>query len=94
MSADNYLINDQNEVYFLTFTVADWIDAHQTTGNLNYDGYECFGLQTRKQLTPRYKRGAGGKCQPTITLSPTRMLFSSARDYTGEKGFFNVQTEI
>lgn len=26
MSADNYFITDQNAVYFLTFTVTDWID--------------------------------------------------------------------
>ncbi|WP_372931701.1 REP-associated tyrosine transposase [Mariniphaga sediminis] len=26
MSADNYFIEDQNAVYFLTFTVIDWID--------------------------------------------------------------------
>ena len=26
MSADNYFIKDQNAVYFLTFTVTDWID--------------------------------------------------------------------
>ncbi|RKD85162.1 REP-associated tyrosine transposase [Mangrovibacterium diazotrophicum] len=27
MSADNYFITDQNAVYFLTFTVEDWIDV-------------------------------------------------------------------
>jgi REP element-mobilizing transposase RayT len=27
MSADNYFINDQNAVYFLTFTVVDWVDV-------------------------------------------------------------------
>ena len=27
MSADNYLIEDQNAVYFLTFTVSDWVDV-------------------------------------------------------------------
>ncbi|WP_159521676.1 hypothetical protein [Sunxiuqinia indica] len=27
MSADNYFITDQNAVYFLTFTVVDWIDV-------------------------------------------------------------------
>lgn len=26
MSADNYYIEDQNAVYFITFTVSDWID--------------------------------------------------------------------
>lgn len=60
MPADKYLINDQNAFYFLTFTVDDWIDTRQTTGNLNYGGDECNGLQTREQLTPRYKRGADG----------------------------------
>ncbi len=27
MSADNYIIADQNAPYFLTFTVEDWIDV-------------------------------------------------------------------
>lgn len=27
MTADNYFINDQNAVYFLTFTVVDWVDV-------------------------------------------------------------------
>jgi hypothetical protein len=27
MSADNYFITDQNGIYFLTFTVTDWIDV-------------------------------------------------------------------
>ncbi|WP_321286507.1 hypothetical protein [uncultured Sunxiuqinia sp.] len=27
MSADNYFITDQNGLYFLTFTVIDWIDV-------------------------------------------------------------------
>ena len=26
MTADNYFISDQNAVYFLTFTVTDWVD--------------------------------------------------------------------
>ena len=26
MSADNYFIEDQNAIYFLTYTVTDWID--------------------------------------------------------------------
>lgn len=26
MSADNYFITDQNGIYFLTFTVTDWVD--------------------------------------------------------------------
>jgi putative transposase len=27
MSADNYFINDQNAVYYLTFTIVDWVDV-------------------------------------------------------------------
>ncbi len=27
MSSDNYFIADQNALYFLTFTVTDWIDV-------------------------------------------------------------------
>jgi len=27
MTADNYFIKDQNSVYFLTFTVVDWVDV-------------------------------------------------------------------
>ncbi len=31
MSADNYFIKDQNEIYFLTFTLVDWIDVFTRT---------------------------------------------------------------
>lgn len=27
MSADNYMLKDQNAVYYLTFTVVDWVDV-------------------------------------------------------------------
>ena len=27
MSADNYFIKDQNSVYYLTFTIVDWVDV-------------------------------------------------------------------
>ncbi|NQU88204.1 MAG: transposase [Mariniphaga sp.] len=43
MTADNYFITDQNAVYFLTFTVTDWIDVFTRkeykiviTDSLNY----------------------------------------------------------
>ncbi len=43
MSADNYFINDQNAIYFLTFTVIDWVDIFTReeykltiTDSLNY----------------------------------------------------------
>ena len=43
MSADNYYISDQNAVYFLTFTVIDWIDIftrkdykEEVVNSLNY----------------------------------------------------------
>ena len=43
MSADNYFINDQNALYFLTFTVIDWVDVFTRkeykltiTDSLNY----------------------------------------------------------
>jgi hypothetical protein len=32
MSADNYFITDQNGIYFLTFTVIDWVDARLPAG--------------------------------------------------------------
>ena len=43
MPADNYFIEDQNAIYFLTFTVTDWIDVFtrkefkiSITDSLNY----------------------------------------------------------
>jgi REP element-mobilizing transposase RayT len=53
MSADNYFIKDQNAIYFLTFTVVDWIDVFTRSGykmviadSLNYcienKGLEVF----------------------------------------------------
>ena len=32
MTADNYFIKDQNAIYFLTFTVVDWVDVFTRTG--------------------------------------------------------------
>jgi len=53
MSADNYSITDQNGIYFLTFTIIDWVDAFTRkeykliiTDSLNYcvenKGLEIF----------------------------------------------------
>ena len=53
MSADNYFIKDQNGIYFLTFTVTDWVDVFTRkeykviiTDSLNYcvenKGLEIF----------------------------------------------------
>ena len=53
MSADNYFITDQNGIYFLTFTIIDWVDAFTRkeykliiTDSLNYcvenKGLEIF----------------------------------------------------
>jgi len=53
MSADNYFITDQNGIYFLTFTVTDWVDVFTRkeykviiTDSLNYcvenKGLEIF----------------------------------------------------
>lgn len=43
MSADNYFITDQNAVYFVTFTITDWIDVFtrkdykiEVVNSLNY----------------------------------------------------------
>ena len=43
MSSDNYFISDQNAVYFLTFTVTDWVDVFirkeykfEVVNSLNY----------------------------------------------------------
>jgi putative transposase len=51
MSGDRYIISDQNEIHFVTFTVMDWVDVftrivykHIITDNLNF----CIqGRQTR-----------------------------------------------
>ena len=73
MSADNYFITDQNGVYFLTFTVTDWIDVF-----------------SRKE----YKFEIVDSLNYCIKHKGHEYLFSSARDYAGEKGLVNVQTEI
>ena len=46
MTSDNWIINDQNAVYFLTFTIVDWVDVftrkqykNVITDSLNY----CIG---------------------------------------------------
>jgi len=53
MTSDNWFINDQNAVYFLTFTIVDWVDVftrkeykNVITDSLNYcvenKGLEVF----------------------------------------------------
>jgi hypothetical protein len=53
MTAENYFIKDQNSVYYLTFTIVDWIDVFTRkeykiviVDSLNYcighKGFEVF----------------------------------------------------
>ena len=183
MSADNYFIKDQNAVYFLTFTVTDWIDIFtrkeykiEIVNSLNYcvqhkgliifawclmsnhlhlvckanDGFRIseiirdfkkFTSKSIVKLTSEisesrkewmlYRFEFAGKfdnriknykfwqetnhavlldnkemidqrinythenpVKALIVSEPQDYLFSSARDYAGEKGYVTVQTEI
>lgn len=183
MSADNYFITDQNAVYFLTFTVTDWIDVFsrkeyrfEIINSLNYcieyKGLTVFAwclmsnhlhlvckanegfrisdiIRDFKKFTAKtivkligeipesrkewllYRFEFAGKfdnrikkykfwqdtnhavlldntelinqrinytlenpVRALIVAEPHEYLFSSARDYAGEKGFVKVQTEI
>lgn len=183
MSADNYFIKDQNAVYFLTFTVTDWIDIFtrkeykiEIVNSLNYciqqkglivfawclmsnhlhlvckanDGFRIseiirdFKKFTSKSIVKLvseipesrkewmlYRFEFAGKfdnriknykfwqetnhavlldntemidqrinythenpVRAFIVSEPQDYLFSSARDYSGEKGYVTVQTEI
>lgn len=183
MSADNYFITDQNAVYFLTFTVTDWIDIFtrkeykfEVVDSLNYciknkglnvyawclmsnhlhivcqarDGYRLSDIiRDFKKFTSKsilklieeipesrkdwllYRFEFAGKFDNRIKMykfwqetnhavlladnrmlnqrigythdnpiralivgKPHEYLFSSARDYTGEKGYINVQIDI
>lgn len=51
MSADNYLITDQNAVYFLTFTVTDRIDTRQTGRKLKVGRWNDRGCKPENSLT-------------------------------------------
>ena len=71
MSADNYVITDQNATYFLTFTVIDWIDVFTRkeykiviTESLNYcienKGLEVYAwclMSNHLHLVCRAKEG-------------------------------------
>ena len=183
MSADNYFIKDQNAVYFLTFTVTDWIDTFtrkeykiEIVNSLNYciqhkglivfawclmsnhlhlvckanDGFRIseiirdFKKFTSKSIVKLvseipesrkewmlYRFEFAGKfdnriknykfwqetnhavlldntemidqrinythenpVRAFIVSEPQDYLFSSARDYSGEKGYVTAQTEI
>ncbi len=95
MSADNYFINDQNSVYFLTFTIVDWVDVFTRkeykfviADSLNYciehKGLEVFAWRLMSNHLHLV-------CRAMIVGRPEEYLYSSARDYSGEKGFVNVQ---
>ena len=183
MTADNYFIKDQNAMYFLTFTVTDWIDTFtrkeykiEIVNSLNYciqhkglivfawylmsnhlhlvckanDGFRIseiirdFKKFTSKSIVKLvseipesrkewmlYRFEFAGKfdnriknykfwqetnhavlldnnemidqrinythenpVRAFIVSEPQDYLFSSARDYSGEKGYVTVQTEI
>lgn len=183
MSADNYFITDQNAVYFLTFTVTDWIDVFtrkeyrfEIVDSLNYciqnkglvvytwclmpnhlhlvckakESYRISDIiRDFKKFTSKsilkliqeipesrrewllYRFEFAGKFDNRISKykfwqetnhavlldnnlmleqrinythenpvralivgEPFEYLFSSARDYSGEKGYVDVQTEI
>lgn len=183
MSADNYFITDQNAVYFLTFTVTDWIDIFtrkeykfEIVNSLNYciqnKGLTVFAwclmsnhlhlvcmansgfklsdiIRDFKKFTSKsilklieeipesrkdwllYRFEFAGKfdnrikkykfwqetnhailldnntmleqrinythenpVRALIVAEPQEYLFSSARDYAGEKGYVDVQFEI
>ena len=67
MSADNYLITDQNAVYFLTFKVIDRIDVRMTGRNLKY-GDECCELQTQNRLPLVANEGQVGEFLEVLVL--------------------------
>lgn len=183
MSADNYFITDQNAVYFLTFTVTDWIDIFtrkeykfEIVNSLNYcirnkgltvyawclmsnhlhlvcaanSGFKLSDIiRDFKKFTSKsilklideipesrkdwllYRFEFAGKfdnrikkykfwqetnhailldnntmleqrinyihenpVRTLIVAEPQEYLFSSARDYSGEKGYVDVQIEI
>jgi len=183
MSADNYFITEQNAVYFLTFTVTDWIDIFirneykfQIVDSLNYcvenkgltifswclmsnhihlvcradegsrlsdiirdfkkftskaivksineipesrkewmlyrfefagkfdnrikkykfwqDTNHAILLDTNEMIDQRINYTHENPVRALIVAKPHEYLFSSARDYSGEKGFVHVQTEI
>ncbi len=183
MSADNYFITDQNAVYFLTFTVTDWIDIFtrkeyrfEIVNSLNFcinnkgltvfswclmsnhlhlvcqaeEGFKLSDIiRDFKKFTSKailklvqeipesrrdwllYRFEFAGKfdnrikkfkfwqetnhaiildnnelldqkikyihenpVRALIVGTPHEYLFSSARDYSGEKGYVDVQTEI
>ena len=183
MSGDNYFITDQNAVYFLTFTVTDWIDIFtrkeykiEIVNSLNYciqnKGLTVFAwclmsnhlhlvcianngfklsdiIRDFKKFTSKsilklideipesrkdwllYRFEFAGKfdnrikkykfwqetnhailldnntlleqrisythenpVRTLIVAEPHEYLFSSARDYSGEKGYVDVQIEI
>jgi REP element-mobilizing transposase RayT len=183
MSGDNYFITDQNAVYFLTFTVTDWIDIFtrkeykfEIVNSLNYciqnKGFTVFAwclmsnhlhlvcmanngfklsdiIRDFKKFTSKsilklideipesrkdwllYRFEFAGKfdnrikkykfwqetnhailldnntmleqrinythenpVRALIVAEPQEYLFSSARDYTGEKGYVDVKIEI
>ena len=183
MSADNYFITDQHAIYFLTFTVIDWIDVFTRkeykiviTDSLNYcienkglevyawclmsnhlhlvcranggfkisDVIRDFKKFTAKQILKKiatepesrkdwmlYRFEYAGKfdnrikrykfwqetnhavlldtnemidqrinyinenpVRAMIVWNPEDYLFSSARDYAGERGYVNIKIEV
>jgi len=136
MSADNYFITDQNGVYFLTFTVTDWVDVFtrkeyktviadkdilkkiETEPESRRDWllyrFEFAGkfdnrikkykfwqetnhailLDTNEMIEQRINYTHENPVRAMIVWNQEDYLFSSARDFAGEKGYVNVQIEL
>ncbi|WP_201301037.1 hypothetical protein [Sunxiuqinia indica] len=94
MSADNYFITDQNAVYFLTFTVVDWIDVFTRkeykvviADSLNYC-IENKGLEIYAWCL-MFKP----YCEMSYKLKTASLSFP-LRSNEGQAGFFNSNKNL
>ena len=82
MSSEDYTIADQNAVYFLTFTITDWVDVFTRS---------CYRMLVIDSLNYYIHQNP---VRALIVQNEIDYIFNSAGDYAGTKGMVNIITEI
>lgn len=93
MSADNYIIEDQDAIYFLTFTSKAIVKLIQEIPEGRRDW-----LLYRFEFAGKFKSKRyyihQNPVKAMIVTHPHEYLFSSAVDYFGDRGFVEVEVVI
>jgi len=81
MSSENYRIQKQDSVYFLTFTVTDWVDVFT---RMNYRNI------TTEMIDARINYIHENPVRTGLVARAEEYLYSSARNYASLSGIIEI----